>query len=50
MGTVPIFTDAFKKDRINRIDIVEVVGRIVQLKKAGANQYGLCQCHTEITR
>lgn len=41
--------DSFKQDLLNRVDIVEVVGRYVQLKKAGANYCGLCPFHTEKT-
>jgi DNA primase len=41
--------DSFKQDLLNRIDIVEVVGRYVQLKKAGANLSGLCPFHDEKT-
>ena len=41
--------DSFKQDLLNRIDIVEVVGRYVQLKKAGANLSGLCPFHDERT-
>jgi len=41
--------DSFKQDLLNRIDIVEVVGRYVQLKKAGANFSGLCPFHNEKT-
>jgi DNA primase len=41
--------DSFKLDLLNRIDIVEVVGRYVQLKKAGANLSGLCPFHNEKT-
>ena len=39
--------DSFKQDLLNRVDIVEVVSRYVQLKKGGANFMGLCPFHTE---
>ncbi len=38
---------SFLQDLTDRIDIVEVVGRYVQLKKAGANFSGLCPFHNE---
>ncbi|KNH07809.1 DNA primase [Candidatus Burkholderia brachyanthoides] len=38
---------AFLQDLINRVDIVDVVGRYVQLKKGGANFIGLCPFHNE---
>src|SRR5436853_1203941 len=41
--------DSFKQDLLNRIDIVEVVSRSMQLKKAGANYSGLCPFHNEKT-
>ncbi|MDH4175038.1 MAG: DNA primase [Betaproteobacteria bacterium] len=41
--------DSFKADLLNRVDIVEVVGRYVPLKKAGANLSGLCPFHNEKT-
>ena len=41
--------DSFKQDLLNRVDIVEVVGRYVRLKKAGANFSGLCPFHNEKT-
>ncbi len=41
--------DSFKQDLLNRVDIVDVVSRHVQLKKAGANHLGLCPFHGEKT-
>ena len=41
--------ESFKQDLLNRVDIVEVVSRYVQLKKAGANHQGLCPFHNEKT-
>src|SRR3569623_883429 len=38
---------AFIQELLARADVVEVVGRFVQLKKAGANFVGLCPFHTE---
>ena len=38
---------SFLQDLLNRIDIVDVVGRYVQLKKGGANFVGLCPFHNE---
>ena len=38
---------SFIADLLNRIDVVEVVGRHVTLKKAGANYQGLCPFHNE---
>lgn len=37
----------FITDLLNRVDIVDVVGRYVQLKKGGANFMGLCPFHSE---
>src|SRR5580698_8753108 len=37
----------FIQDLLNRIDIVDVVGKYVQLKKGGANLMGLCPFHNE---
>ena len=37
----------FIADLLNRVDIVDVVGRYVQLKKGGANFMGLCPFHNE---
>jgi len=42
-----LIPDSFKQDLLNRVDIVEVVGRYVQLKKGGANFMGLCPFHNE---
>ncbi len=39
--------DSFKQDLLNRVDIVEVVQRYVQLRKGGANYLGLCPFHNE---
>jgi DNA primase len=38
---------SFIQDLLNRVDIVDVVGRHVQLKKGGANLMGLCPFHNE---
>lgn len=38
---------AFKQDLIARVDIVEIVGRAVELKKAGVSHKGLCPFHAE---
>src|SRR3954447_21760563 len=38
---------AFIQDLLARADVVEIVGRSVQLKKAGANFAGLCPFHAE---
>ncbi|HEU4621956.1 MAG TPA: DNA primase [Burkholderiaceae bacterium] len=37
----------FITDLLHRVDIVEIVGRYVQLKKGGANFLGLCPFHNE---
>src|SRR6476660_519096 len=37
----------FIDELLARADIVEIVGRYVQLKKAGANYMGLCPFHSE---
>jgi DNA primase len=41
--------ESFKQDLLNRLDIVDVVSRYVQLKKGGANYLGLCPFHGEKT-
>ena len=38
---------SFIQELLNRADVVEIVGRYVQLKKAGANFSGLCPFHSE---
>jgi DNA primase len=43
---VPI-PQSFVDDLLTRVDVVEVVGRHVQLKKGGANLLGLCPFHGE---
>jgi DNA primase len=40
---------SFIQDLLARVDIVDVVGRHVQLKKAGQNHLGLCPFHDENT-
>ena len=40
---------SFVQDLLTRTDIVEVVGRYVELKRAGINQKGLCPFHGEKT-
>ena len=37
----------FIADLLSRVDIVDVIGRHVQLKKGGANLMGLCPFHGE---
>jgi DNA primase len=44
-----VIPPAFKHDLLARTDIVEIVGRYVQLKKAGATHKGLCPFHGEKT-
>ncbi|MBL0148931.1 MAG: DNA primase [Ideonella sp.] len=39
----------FIQDLLSRVDVVEVVGRHVELKKAGINHKGLCPFHGEKT-
>ncbi len=38
---------SFIQELVARADVVEIVGRYVQLKKAGANYSGLCPFHSE---
>jgi len=42
-----LIPQSFIQDLLNRVDIVDVVGRYVQLKKGGANFMGLCPFHNE---
>jgi DNA primase len=42
-----VIPHSFLQDLLNRVDIVDVVGRFVQLKKGGANFMGLCPFHNE---
>jgi DNA primase len=44
-----LIPESFKQDLLIRVDIVDVVSRYVQLKKAGANHLGLCPFHNEKT-
>src|SRR3954470_11607839 len=44
-----VIPDSFKQDLLNRVDIVDVISRYVQLKKGGANFLGLCPFHNEKT-
>ena len=39
--------DSFIQDLLARVDVTDVVGRYVQLKKGGANLLGLCPFHNE---
>ena len=39
--------DTFIQELLSRVDIVDVVGRYVQLRKGGANLLGLCPFHNE---
>ena len=42
-----MIAQSFIQDLLNRVDIVDIVGRYVQLKKGGANFMGLCPFHNE---
>jgi DNA primase len=44
-----VIPPAFIQDLLSRTDIVEVVGRHVELRKAGINHKGLCPFHGEKT-
>ena len=41
--------ESFIQELLNRVDVVEVVDRKVQLKKAGANFVACCPFHKEKT-
>ena len=41
--------DSFKQELLHRVDIVDVIGRYVPLKKGGANYLACCPFHTEKT-
>lgn len=43
------FSNSSIENLKNQIDIVEVIGQVVQLKKAGSNFKGLCPFHNEKT-
>jgi DNA primase len=42
-----VIPPGFLQDLLSRVDIVEVVGRHVELKRSGANHMGLCPFHAE---
>jgi DNA primase len=42
-----VIPTGFIQDLLSRVDIVEVVGRHVELKRGGANLMGLCPFHAE---
>jgi DNA primase len=42
-----VIPPGFLQDLLTRVDIAEVVGRHVELKRGGANLMGLCPFHTE---
>ena len=41
--------DSFKQELLHRVDIVDVIGRYVPLKKSGANHLACCPFHSEKT-
>jgi DNA primase len=47
VSNVSVIPPAFIHDLLARVDIVEVVGRSVELKRAGATHKGLCPFHGE---
>jgi DNA primase len=42
-----VISPSFIQDLLGRVDITDVVGRYVKLKKSGANHMGLCPFHGE---
>ena len=38
---------SFIQELLARVDVVDIVGRYVQLRKGGANFMGLCPFHSE---
>jgi len=42
-----VIPESFLQDLLARVDIVDVVGRYVQLRKGGVNLLGLCPFHNE---
>jgi len=44
-----LIPESFIQDLLARVDVVDVVGRHVQLRKGGANLLGLCPFHNEKT-
>jgi DNA primase len=46
-NTVVAIPQSFIQELLSRVDVAEVVGRYVQLKKGGANLMGLCPFHGE---
>ncbi len=48
-GTVEDDFSVFKEDLKNRIDIVDIVGEYMELKRRGSNFVGLCPFHSEKT-
>jgi DNA primase len=46
MGRIP---DRFIDELLNRVDVVEVVGERVELKRSGSNYHALCPFHSERT-